>query len=459
MPKRRSQRNIDGEIIDVLYILKGTKLKKKLDKKLYFILDSISVYITYINAATLQYEFVNEAFAQAYNIPRGQIIGSHISEILPEKNYQNSIKYIEEVRMGKSVTYEHYFDVPIGKRWVKVDYIPKFDNKGNVISFIVLGTDITDRKIAEEKVKNSEALYRFIVEAASEGILILNRDLIITFVNNKLAVMFGYEIEELMGNSFKQLWFEEHLGELEVQLQKRMRGEDAIYERYLRRKNGSKHWVIISAKAMMDDDGHYTGSFIMLTDIHSRKLMEEQLESVIKKLEVLSNIDGLTNLANRRYFDEIMSLEYDRLSRYGSMLSFIMIDIDYFKGFNDYYGHLCGDNCLQQVAKVLASSICRPADIIARYGGEEFISMLPETDMEGAKVIAEKMRISVESLHIRHNGSKISDYVTISLGVATMKCSPSNKVLESISNADKALYKAKATGRNKIEFFNLSSVK
>ncbi|WP_371380443.1 diguanylate cyclase [Sporomusa aerivorans] len=448
-----SHRNIDGEIEDILHILKGRKLKKKLDKKLYFILDSISVYITYINAGTLQYEFVNKAFARAYNIPREQIIGSHMNEILPEKNYQNAIRYIEEVRMGKAETYEHYFDVSIGKRWVKVDYIPEFDNKGNVSSFIVLGTDITDRKKAEEKVKESEALYRFIVETASEGILILNRDLIITFVNNKLAVMLGYEIEELIGNSFKQLLFEEHLGEFVVQLQKKMREEDAIYERYLRRKNGSKHWVIISVKAMMDDEGYYTGSFIMLTDIHSRKLIEEQLESAIKKLEVLSNIDGLTNLANRRYFDEIMSLEYDRLSRYGLMLSFIMIDIDYFKKFNDYYGHLCGDNCLQQVAKVLAGSACRPADIIARYGGEEFICMLPETDIEGAKVIAEKMRIGVERLHIHHNGSTVSDYVTISLGVATTKCSPSNKVLEFISNADKALYKAKASGRNTIEVF------
>jgi len=150
----------------------------------------------------------------------------------------------------------------------------------------------------------------------------------------------------------------------------------------LQRKDGAKHWVIISAKALKDEEGQYTGSFAMLTDIHSRKLIEEQLETAIKKLKVLSNVDGLTNLANRRYSDEIMSLEYDRLSRSGAKLFFIMIDIDYFKDFNDYYGHLCGDDCLRQVAKVLASSISRPADLVARYGGEEFICITRFTPNE-----------------------------------------------------------------------------
>ena len=106
-----------------------------------------------------------------------------------------------------------------------------------------------------------------------------------------------------------------------------------------------------------------------------------------------------------------------------------------------------------RLSKVLAGSVYRPADIVARYGGEEFICMLPETDMEGAMGIAEKMRSDVEHLGIRHRGSKISDYVTISLGVATTKCSPGSSVHEMISNADQALYKAKANGRNRVELY------
>lgn len=429
--------------------------KKGLKEKISFIMDSISAYVAYINAKTLRYEFVNHEFTKAFNISREKIIGKHMKEILPDKNYQNAINFIEAVRNGNTVTYEYYFDVSIGKRWIKVDYIPEFDIAGKVVSFIVLGTDITDRKIAEEKMKKSEAMYRFIVETANEGILIFNASLEIIFVNNKLASMLGYETKELLGKSFKDLLFEEHFSKLEVQLEKRRNGEDEIYERYLKRKDGSKHWVIVSAKAMMDDQGQYTGSFAMFTDIHARKLMEEQLENAIKKLEILSNLDGLTNLANRRYFDEMMFLEYERLSRSKLELSFIMIDIDYFKRFNDLYGHLCGDNCLRKVAKVLSDSISGSANLIARYGGEEFICMLPETNMEGAVIFAEKMRIEVENLQIPHAGSGISDYVTVSIGVATMQCLPGQDVLETVNNADKALYRAKSNGRNRIESYTL----
>jgi len=456
-PKHFPYKKIAAEIEKSAYMPSKDILKKALNEKLFFILDSIAAYVCYIDATTLRYKFVNNAFATGYQLPREQILGSHMSEILPEKNYQNAIQYIEAVKKGTPTTYEYYFNVPIGNRWVKVDYVPEFDATGNVDSFIVLGTDITDRKIAEEKLQKSEARYRFIVEAANEGIMILKPDLKISFVNCKLSSMLGYEMEELLGLSFKSLLFEEHLSDLDVQMKERQQGKDALYERYLRKKDGSKHWVIISAKALMDEEGNYTGSFAMLTDIHARKLLEKQLKKAIKKLEVLSNEDGLTKLANRRYFDEALSLEYARLSQNRAKLSFIMIDIDFFKGFNDSYGHLAGDDCLRQVAKVLASSIFRPEDLVARYGGEEFICMLPETSIEDAGMIAEKMRASVENLHICHKDSKASDYVTISLGIATIQCTPSHQVSETIRNADKALYQAKANGRNRIEIYSSSS--
>lgn len=455
-PKKFPNNKIAAEIEKSTYIPSKTALKKALNKKLFFILDSIAAYVCYIDAATLRYKFVNHAFAKAYKLPREQIIGSHMSEILPEKNYKNAMQYIETVKKGTPTTYEYYFNVSIGNRWVKVDYIPEFDANRNVTSFIVFGYDITDRKIAEENLKKSEARYRFIVEAANEGILIFDHSLKIIFVNYKLSSMLGYEIEELMGLNFKNLLFQEHLSDLEEQMKQRRQGKDAIYERYLKRKDGSKHWVLISAKAMMDNDGSYTGSFAMLTDIHARKMLEEQLKTAIKKLEVLSNVDGLTHLANRRYFDETLNLEYARLSQSRAAISFIMIDIDCFKGFNDVYGHLAGDDCLRQVAKVLAGSISRPEDLVARYGGEEFICMLPETSMEEAGIIAEKMRTKVENLHIHHKESKASDYVTISLGVATTQCTPDKEIFETIHNADLALYQAKSNGRNRIEFYRSS---
>ncbi|WP_019554577.1 sensor domain-containing diguanylate cyclase [Propionispira raffinosivorans] len=425
-------------------------LKKFFKAEPFFILNNISAYVAYIDANTLRYKFVNNAFIKAYNISREQIIGKHMNEILSEKNYQNAIKYISIVKKGKIATYEYYFNMHIGKRWIKVEYIPEFDINKKVCSFIVLGSDITDRKIAEEKLQKSEARYRFMVETANEGILITRHDLKIIFVNNKLASMLGYEIKELMGQRFKDLLFEEHLEDLKRKILERIQGKDATYDQYLRKKDGSKHWVTISVKAMMDNKNNYMGSFIMLTDIHARKVLEEQLKAAIKKLEVLSNVDGLTDLANRRYFDNTVSLEYDKLAKHGELLSFIMIDIDFFKGLNDYYGHLVGDDCLKQVAKALAGSVSDPTQLIARYGGEEFICMLPKTNEKDAETLAEKMRIAVEKLHISNKGSKISTYLTVSLGVVTMQCSPEQEVIELINHADKALYRAKSTGRNRV---------
>jgi diguanylate cyclase (GGDEF)-like protein/PAS domain S-box-containing protein len=425
-------------------------LKKASNLKPFFLLDNISAYVAYIDATTLRYKFVNNVFSKAYNIPREQIIGKHMNEILSEKNFQNALKYISSVKKGKNIAYEYYFNMHMGKRWLQVDYVPEFDTNGKVCSFIVLGSDITDRKTAEEKLQKSEARYRFMVEAANEGILIIGYDLEITFVNNKLAFMLGYKIDELIGQSLKTLFFEEHLEDLERKIQERMQGKDATYEQYLRKKDNSKHWVTLSAKAMMDDQNNYVGSFIMLTDIHEMKILEEQLKAAIKKLEILSNVDGLTKLANRRYFDNTVSLEYANLAKHKEVLSFIMIDIDFFKSLNDYYGHLTGDDCLKQVAKALAQSVSHASHLIARYGGEEFICMLPKTNEKDTEILAEKMRSAVENLHIDNKGSKISKYLTVSLGIVTMNCSPEEDVLELIGSADKALYRAKSSGRNKV---------
>ncbi|MBF0411469.1 MAG: diguanylate cyclase [Desulfamplus sp.] len=180
---------------------------------------------------------------------------------------------------------------------------------------------------------------------------------------------------------------------------------------------------------------------------------QQELKNLNKKLEILSNTDGLTNIANRRYLDERLILEYNRLSRRGAQLSLIMIDIDYFKLFNDHYGHVCGDDCLRQVASVISNNISRSADVAARYGGEEFVCILPETDLKGAKIIAERIRIDVENLFIEHQQSKISNFVTISLGVSTIECCSRKNTLDILSMADNALYKAKMNGRNRTEVY------
>ncbi len=176
----------------------------------------------------------------------------------------------------------------------------------------------------------------------------------------------------------------------------------------------------------------------------------EQLNHANQELEGLAVIDELTQLANRRHFDHSLYQEWNRLRRENAPLSLILIDIDYFKQYNDTYGHLGGDFCLQEVARILRQAGKRETNLAARYGGEEFALILPNTNIEGAIQIAEILRSDVEALKIAHATSKISDYITVSIGVATLipKDHLTPKML--LHQADQTLYLAKNNGRNRV---------
>lgn len=167
-------------------------------------------------------------------------------------------------------------------------------------------------------------------------------------------------------------------------------------------------------------------------------------------LERMARLDGLTGLANRRTFDDMMAREWRRLARVGHPLSVIMMDVDNFKQFNDTYGHAEGDVCLQQVARAAAGALQRPADVVARYGGEEFIALLPDTTLVGAIAVAEAIRAAVSGLKIPHAGSTCADHVTLSLGVASAVPQPDGVPKPLIEAADEQLYAAKSAGRNRV---------
>lgn len=181
------------------------------------------------------------------------------------------------------------------------------------------------------------------------------------------------------------------------------------------------------------------------------EISNAQLEESNRELQRLSSLDGLTGIANRRQFDKIMEQEWQRALRNCAELSLIMIDIDYFKLFNDSYGHQAGDDCLRSVALALARIVHRPSDIVARYGGEEFAVILPETDTEGALRVAEKMREAVTRLNVRHEDSKVADKVTLSIGVSSMSPRGGDNPDILLAAADDALYRAKHAGRNRVE--------
>jgi len=180
---------------------------------------------------------------------------------------------------------------------------------------------------------------------------------------------------------------------------------------------------------------------------HALREMQRQLEESNRKLQRLTSLDGLTGIANRRHFNEELDKEWKRAKREGMTLSLILIDIDHFKPFNDNYGHLAGDDCLRRVATALSDAIVRPADLMARYGGEEFAAILPDTDTEGAVVVAENLRKAINHLEIRHEYAGSGDTVSISLGIAQYS-KGMEKPEDLIELADKGLYEAKESGRD-----------
>ncbi|WP_339487173.1 diguanylate cyclase domain-containing protein [Pseudomonas sp. EL_65y_Pfl2_R95] len=161
-------------------------------------------------------------------------------------------------------------------------------------------------------------------------------------------------------------------------------------------------------------------------------------------------LDGLTGVANRRRFDEALALSWRQCRREQRSLAVIMIDVDYFKRYNDHYGHLQGDSCLQAVAKALSDVIKRPHDLLARYGGEEFACVLPNTPLSDAVQIAERMQANVEALSLEHLGSEIGKIVTVSLGVAAITAHHAIEPQALVEEADRQLYRAKQAGRARV---------
>ncbi len=195
--------------------------------------------------------------------------------------------------------------------------------------------------------------------------------------------------------------------------------------------------------------------------IEKQRMLTEKLEMANQELERLASVDSLTMVANRRHFDRFLEIEWKRTNRNDLPLSIIICDVDFFKAYNDTYGHQEGDTCLKKVADIIIQNVSRSTDLVARYGGEEFVVVLPETEREGAVHIAEKIRQSIKDAAIVHQGSKVSNCLTISCGVATRKSSQfgdnsESKPSDLIREADLALYQAKSQGRDRVCVYSRS---
>jgi len=208
---------------------------------------------------------------------------------------------------------------------------------------------------------------------------------------------------------------------------------------------GAKTWMEVFTYPVFNEGREASHVIEYARDITDRKLMEEEKKQLIKKLNLLSTTDSLTGLLNRRALNDILDHEIDRASRYSSDLALIICDIDRFKQINDTYGHTAGDLTLQSISESF-KNVLRKSDIIGRYGGDEFMIILPETSLNGAKNLAEKIRSSVENTEVAIPGGK-TIRISTSIGVASC-CVATENIDTIVARADAALYVSKLSGRN-----------
>lgn len=405
-------------------------------------------------------------------IPREEILEKNLIEIFPHLKDDKYLKRIEGIFEGapptlfSSLLHKYLIPIPAGKGEFRthnttVTPITLHDDSKGALFIIQDVTEINSRAQAykslrdkalrevEERKKAEERLkiYAEVFANTTEGIMITDKSGIIQSVNPAFEEITGYSSIEANGKNprflqsgkheeifYKSMW--DFLNEIGA-----WRGE--IWNK---RKNGEIYPQEMTINAIKNEEGKTTQYACIFSDITKRKETEE----VLRKL---SSLDGLTGLANRRTFDNTLNDEWHRALRTKNHFSLIMVDIDFFKKFNDQYGHQAGDKCLKDVARKMKDAVKRPGDLVARYGGEEFVVVLPMTDKKNAFTIAEHMRKDVESLKIPHELSKPGKFITISLGVATVTPKFEYSQSELLEEADKALYMAKREGRNKVVSF------
>ncbi len=354
---------------------------------------------------------------------------------------------MDDLVMGFSVGGTDY----ISKPFQKEEIFARVENQLKIkyLNDKLTASELNMRELYLEYQQQSDRL-KLIVTLVDDGLLELNRSGEIQHANPAIEREFGFSAKALHSLNFTKLLaepfssrykalFTANNSESKDACSIEAKGVEIIGKRY----DGSEFPIELSLIKIPETQTMY---LVTLHNITAHKDKE-------KKLRNLSYIDPLTNLANRRHFDE----NYETIWLHGqqtrSKIAFIMIDIDFFKQFNDLYGHQTGDICLQKVAKALKDEIKRPCDLLARIGGEEFAVILPNASKEGVIQVAEQLRKSIQALQIPHDCSEFK-VITISLGIAittiTEKCNTSSMLYQM---ADEALYHAKSSGRNQYSIF------
>jgi len=328
-----------------------------------------------------------------------------------------------------------------------------FSQKNITDTNVKLHQENRERRLAEQALRESENKFRTLFQYATVGVALIDSDGHPVMANNALQDMLGYSEEELAEMTFHEFTHPDDVASDAALFDEMLAGKRDHYKmekRYIT-KSGKQIWGSLGVSILRHSDDSAPTIIGTVEDITKRKKTENAL---IK----LSTIDELSSLANRRMFDEFMEKEWRRSARAKTKFSIIMLDIDYFKSFNDFYGHPAGDECIRQIGSAIKEIVKRPGDLAARYGGEEFSIILPSTDEAGAMVVAITVRDKIAALAIAHEKSEVSDQVTVSIGIACGIANVDSKPQALLKEADRALYNAKREGRNRIVYHSIGEV-
>lgn len=275
----------------------------------------------------------------------------------------------------------------------------------------------------------------------------------LTYANQQFEKILGYQLSEIQ-DCLNQIVHPQDLEALDSQRQRSYAlqdGEVLEGEYRLRHSKGYWRWLLIRETVHSRlADGTPCQLLGTATDITALKQTSSNLEKANETLEKLAATDELTQLANRRYLMHYLACQWQSLLETQEPLTIILCDVDYFKLYNDTYGHQCGDKCLKQVGLALKASVRRSSDLVARYGGEEFVLVLPQTSAKNAIQVATRIRYNVRQRAIEHQKSDISQYLTVSLGIASMIPDNAQTIETLIEQADQMLYTAKCKGRDRV---------
>ena len=443
-----------------LIILQGRRLSD--ERRLMFAAMQQSPDFQYVKNRLSQFVVVNRNVAESYGFTSSNDLrGKTDYDVAPHENARTFFAAEQHLLTTGQPIHEQITckTTPSGEtRWYSTSKTAVVGRDGEVIGLTGVTHDITQQKRSEAEILKNRNLLSHALSGMSDGLAMFDADDILMFCNEQYREIFALTAElRVPGTPLRTIlqavvetgeqigipadnpttWIDHVIGTV----------HDTT-EREAQLKNG--RWLRIRTRRSSDGV-----STVTVSDITQARLAQDALVTLTGQLKSLAGTDGLTGLPNRRAFDEALASELSKTAEAGEPLSLMMIDVDHFKPYNDLYGHLAGDDCLKAIGHCLQQVVKAPRHVAARFGGEEFALILPDSDAEAARELAETMRSLLAELAIPHSGNA-PGRISVSIGIATYPAGTDKRNRDDIvRRADSALYDAKRGGRDRIEMFGV----